>query len=101
MEISATAIALVLIVTLMTLSGGYYAYRKRQRGNAVRPDVTSITRSLISSKAGADRTSALVRACGGDRKQAERLIRQEKHKAAGIPHAEAVSRALKRLLENG
>jgi len=100
MEISATEMAVLLVVALVALSG-YYLYRKRQPGDAVRHDITSITRSLISSKAGADRTSALLRACSGDRKQAERLIRQEKQKAAGIPHAEAVSRALKRLLENG
>ncbi|HWX02989.1 hypothetical protein [Collimonas sp.] len=101
MELSAAGVAIAVAVIIMALSGCYYVYRKRQGDNAAHHDVTSITRSLVSSKAGADRTSALLRACGGDRKQAERLIRQEKQKAAGISHAEAVRRALQRLLENG
>jgi hypothetical protein len=94
MENSATGIAIFLVVALMCLAGWYYNHKKRQQKNPGKPDVTSITRSLIVSKAGADRTSALIRACAGDRKQAERLIRHEKHKASGISHAEAVSRAL-------
>lgn len=101
MEISTTGVAIAGAVIVTLLGGCHYLYRKKRDGNAAHHDVTSITRSLVSSKAGADRTSALLRACGGDRKQAERLIRQEKHKTAGITHAEAVRRALQRLLENG
>lgn len=45
-------------------------------------------------------TPELIRACYGDRKQAERLTEYMQEKVPGISRAEAVSRALERLMED-
>ncbi|SFH62113.1 hypothetical protein SAMN04515618_101166 [Collimonas sp. OK307] len=100
MEISSTAIVAALTGVLMGLIGWHYGKKQKGRQESDIPlDVTPLTRSLVTSKAGADRTSALIRACDGDRKQAERLIQDEKEKMRGLSHADAVRRALERLIE--
>ena len=100
MDISSTAIVAVLTGVLMGLIGWYYGKKQKTRQESDIPhEVTALTRSLVTSKAGADRTSALIRACDGDRKLAERLIQDEKEKMRGLSHADAVRRALERLIE--
>jgi len=99
MENLSTVIIVLLVGALMGLVGWHYGKKQKIRQESDVPDeATPLTRSLVSSKAGADRTSALIRACDGDRKRAEHLIQHEKGKKPGLSHADAVSRALERLI---
>jgi hypothetical protein len=94
MEISTSDIVILLVGALVWFVGWRVGCNQKMPGRYTARSGKSRSPQAL------DRTNALIRACYGDRKQADRLTQYEWEKFPGISRQEAVSRALDRLMDD-
>jgi hypothetical protein len=93
MQISFSDGVILLVGALVFLIGWLYGRKQKASPSKSRS-------SQFGARHSVDRTTELIRACYGDRSQANRLTQYERDKFPGISHTEAVGRALERLMQD-